>query len=135
MKAKNSHNRKFVTRHAIERAEERYGSASRRRCKNICADIRNDRNVLRLGTTGERIRYACFNRNKWCVVVYCPVDDIIVTFLPLDALFHNEKKILQNSPIYRQIGVDSFGIFDETPVHKSYSVGCADEEWGVKLNL
>lgn len=135
MIATKSQSRKYALPHAIERSIQRYGDTSKRRCKIICANIRGNRNVVQLCTTQGRTRYACFDREEWFFVVYCPVTDMIVTFLPLDAPFHYEKMILRNSPIYQEIGVDSFGVLGKQPVRKPYCVGCTDEAWGVKLNL
>ena len=89
---------------------------------------------MRLCTTGGRIRYACFDRNEWYLVAYCSQTEKIVTFLPLDALFHYEKLILRNSAVYKHVGVDTFEILGSKPM-KPFFLGKTDEEWGVHLNF
>ena len=135
MTKKKNKNRKFATHHAFVRTIERYGKISKRLCKSICANIQNDRNVVQLRNMGDRIRYACFDQNKWYIVLYCTIDDRIATVFRLEDLSYNEKTILQNSPIYQKIGIDTLGILNETLVRKPFCVGCTDENWGVKLNL
>ena len=135
MSSKKNKNQKFATHHAYVRAIERYGSISKRCCKSICTNIQNGRHVVQLRIMGDRIRYACFDQNKWYIVLYCTVDDRIATVYRLEDLSHHEKMILQNSPIYHKIGVDTFGILNKTIIRKPLCVGCTDENWGVKLNL
>lgn len=135
MIAMKSKSRKFAAHHAIERSLERYGSISKRRCEIICANIRGGRNVVRLCATGDRIRYACLDRNEWYLVVYSPESNMIITFLPLDALFHHEKTILRNNSLYRQTAVDSFDILEKRSAPKSFCVGQTDEAWGVKIDF
>ena len=132
MIAMKSQSRKFASVHAIERAIERYGIIPN--FENICANILYNRNAVRLCTTGDRIRYACFDGNEWFLVVYSDETGMIVTVLPLDALFHHEKLILRNSPVYRQVGDDSFGILDSKSM-KPFFLGKTDKEWGVRLNF
>lgn len=135
MIAMKSKSREFAATHAIERSLERYGNISRRRCETICTNIRGGQDVVRLYATGDRIRYACFDRNEWYFIVYSPETQMIITFLPLDALSHHEKLILRASPIYRQIDVDSFDVLGKTPVRKPFYVGRTDEAWGVRLDF
>ncbi len=133
MIATKSQSLKHASQHAIERSIERYGSISKRRCEIICANIRGRKNVVRLCDTGGRTRFACFDRNEWYLVVYDWESGTIITFLPHDALFHHEKRILKDSSIYRGLGVDSFDVLNSRPMR--FCLGKNDEAWGVRVEI
>jgi len=112
MVMKKSKSQKFATPHAIVRGGERYGITAKR-CRKIYANIQGGINIVHIRSTRDRIQYACFDRDRWFHVVYCLATNKIITFLSLDGLSHYEKMALRNSPFYRNVGIDSFGVFDE----------------------
>ena len=85
-------NKQYCSNHATDRALERYGfKINEAKAKRIVDKIKKGRCKKIYQCDYSKAVYLVNFRSKDFVLIYSPITDIIVTFLPIDNLYTNNK--------------------------------------------